>query len=174
MRFYALSCVILLIAADKARRGPGVKAGKDAVFDFDAALAMARRLYALAGSLTAATSRRQALAQAAQRSFAGAYAGQFAARMSVEQDNVASVAAGLRQDAGDLAQMWAQAMDNRNRLAYAHHVDALKTRRDELHQITDWLTGGFHYPPEPGAVSVPQPPGFAATAAPVRYLSPTG
>lgn len=151
-----------------------MKAGKDAGFDFDAALAMARRLYALAGSLTAATARRQALAQAAQRSFAGAYAEQFAARMHLEQDNATSVAAGLRQDAEDLAQMWAKAMDNRNRLAYAHHVDALKAQRDEVQQIRDWLTGGFHYPPEPASVCVPQPPGFAPTAAPVRYLSPTG
>lgn len=151
-----------------------MKAANAATFDFDGALALARQLYALAGSVAAAGARRQALAQTAQRSFRGAFADQFGARMAVELDNFSSVAAGLRQDSEDLAQMWAQAMDNKNRVAYAHHVDALKAKRSELDQIGDWLTGGFHYPPEPAGVCVPQPPSFAPTATPVRYLSPTG
>lgn len=149
-----------------------MKADRDATFDFDGALALARRLYALADSVASAGARRHELAGMAQRSFRGPYADQFAGRMSMEQDAFSSVPAGLRRDAEDLAQMWARATDNHNRVAYARHVDALKARRAEITRIGDWLTGGFHYPPEPARVAVPQPPGFAPTAAPARSLSP--
>lgn len=149
-----------------------MKADRDATFDFDGALALARRLYALADSVASAGARRRELAGVAQRSFRGPHADQFARRMSREQDGFSSVPAGLRCDAEDLAQMWAQAMDNRNRVAYARHVDALKARRSEITRIGDWLTGGFHYPPEPAPVAVPQPPGFAPTAAPTPWSSP--
>jgi hypothetical protein len=51
---------------------------------------------------------------------------------------------------------------------WARHVQALKTQRSLLQEAWEHLFGpGF--PPEPGAVAPPQPPGFSPTAELVRY-----
>lgn len=149
-----------------------MKASHDVVFDFDGALALARRLYALADELAQVGAARQRGAESASLGFEGSYAQAFSARMGTEKTNVSAVAAGLRGDAEDLATMWKTEMDNENRVRYARHVDALKAARSEVAQIEDWLTGTFHYPPEPAGVPVPQPPGFAPTAILVSYPAP--
>ncbi|MGH2719317.1 MAG: hypothetical protein ACRDJU_12155 [Actinomycetota bacterium] len=149
-----------------------VKAGHDVVFDFEGALALARRLYALADQLASVGATRQRGAEGASVGFVGSYAQAFSGRLATEAANVSAVAAGLRGDAGTLAAMWKTEMDNENRVRYARHVDALKSARSEVSQIEDWLTGTFHYPPEPAGVALPQPPAFAPTAELVAYPAP--
>jgi hypothetical protein len=68
----------------------------------------------------------------------------------------------------DLATMWKHAMEEENRRLYARHVDDMKNNRSVLDTIGDWFTG-FHYPPEPAAVPLPQPPAFTPTAQLVHY-----
>jgi len=111
---------------------------------------------------------RQQLADTARKDFIGAYADQFASRMTVEQTNFKAVAQGLRNDAMDVARMWKNAMDEENRRLYGRHVDDVKNHRSVLDSIGDWFTG-FHYPPAPAAVPVPQPPAFMSTAELVHY-----
>ena len=140
----------------------------DLKFDYQGALALARQLNALADEVTRAATKRQQLANTAKEDFIGAYADQFASRMTVEQANFKAVAQGLRNDAMAVATMWKQAMDEENRRLYARHVDDVKSHRSVLESIGDWFTG-FHYPPAPAAVAVPQPPAFAPTATLVHY-----
>jgi len=44
----------------------------------------------------------------------------------------------------------------------------IKNNRSVLDSIGDWFTG-FHYPPEPAPVALPQPPAFTPTAQLVHY-----
>ena len=140
----------------------------DLKFDYQGALALARQLDALADEVTRAATKRQQLADTAKKDFIGAYADQFASRMTVEQTNFKAVAKGLRNDSMDLARMWKNAMDEENRRLYGRHVDDVKNHRSVLDSIGDWFTG-FHYPPAPAAVPVPQPPAFTPTAELVHY-----
>jgi phosphoglycolate phosphatase-like HAD superfamily hydrolase len=141
---------------------------RDVVFDYDGALNLARRLWALADEVTGAARRRGELALVAATNFAGAYGDQFSSRMSVEATNMTNVTQGLRADAMAVAGMWKAAMEEENRRIYARHVDDLKSHRSVLEQIGDFFTG-FHYPSEPDPVPLPQPPGFAPTAEHVHY-----
>jgi hypothetical protein len=140
----------------------------DLKFDYEGALRLARQLYGLAGAVGQAATKRQGLADTARKDFIGEYANQFGSRMTVEQANFQSVARGLRDDAMAVATMWKQAMDEENRRLYARHVDDVKSHRSVLESIGDWFTG-FHYPPAPAAVALPQPPSFAPTATLVHY-----
>jgi len=136
----------------------------DLRFDYQGALNLARQLNTLADQVTSAATKRQTLADTAKKDFIGAYADQFASRMTVEQTNFRAVAKGLRND----AMMWKNAMDEENRRLYGRHVDDVKNHRSLLDSIGDWFTG-FHYPPAPAAVPVPQPPAFKPTAELVHY-----
>jgi hypothetical protein len=138
----------------------------DLKFDYQGALALARQLSAMADEVTHAATKRQQLADTAKKDFIGA--NQFASRMTVEQANFKAVAQGLRNDATDLARMWKNAMEEENRRLYGRHVDDVKSHRSVLQDIGDWFTG-FHYPPAPAAVPVPQPPAFKPTAELVHY-----
>ena len=140
----------------------------DLKFDYTGALALARQLNSLADAVAAAATKRQGLADTAKKDFIGAYADQFGSRMTVEQTNFKAVVKGLRADAMDLATMWKNAMDEENRRLYGRHVDDVKSHRSVLQDIGDWFTG-FHYPPAPAAVPVPQPPAFKPTAELVHY-----
>ena len=140
----------------------------DLVFDYDGALDLARRLWALADEVTGVARQRGELALVAATNFVGAYGDQFHSRMSVEATNMTSVTQGLRADAMAVARMWKAAMEEENRRIYARHVDDMKQHRGVLEAIGDFFTG-FHYPPEPDPVPLPQPPGFAPTAEHVRY-----
>lgn len=59
---------------------------------------------------------------------------------------------------GRCRRLWKAEMDKGNRARYARRVDAWQSARSVC-QIEDWLTGTFHYPPEPAGVTLPQPPG---------------
>jgi len=140
----------------------------DLKFDYQGCLNLARQLNAMADEVTGAATKREQLANTAKKDFIGAYADQFTSRMTVEQTNFKAVAKGLRNDATDLARMWKNAMDEENRRLYGRHVDDVKSHRSVLQDIGDWFTG-FHYPPAPAAVPVPQPPAFKPTAELVHY-----
>ena len=77
----------------------------DLKFDYQGALNLARQLNTLADQVTSAATKRQTLADTAKKDFIGAYADQFASRMTVEQTNFRAVAKGLRNDAMDVARM---------------------------------------------------------------------
>ena len=130
----------------------------DLTFDYQGCLNLARQLNAMADEVTGAATKREQLATTAKKDFIGAYADQFTSRMTVEQTNFKAVAQGLRNDA----------MDEENRRLYGRHVDDVKSHRSVLQDIGDWFTG-FHYPPAPAAVPVPQPPAFKPTAELVHY-----
>ena len=140
----------------------------DLKFDYEGALNLARQLNNLADQLAQAGTTRQGLSDVALKDFIGAYADQFRSRVSVEQANFKAVVQGLRNDAMDLATMWKHAMEEENRRLYARHVDDMKNNRSVLDTIGDWFTG-FHYPPEPAPVPLPQPPAFTPTAQLVHY-----
>jgi hypothetical protein len=146
----------------------GLHAEADLVFDYDAVLGLARRLWAAADEVEGAMASRLSLAAAAERGFAGRYADQFRGRLGDEGTNAAHLAAALRRDAELCARAWKTAMDEQNHRLWARHVQALKKQRNLLQEAWDHLFGpGF--PPEPGGVAPPQPPGFAPTAELVRY-----
>ena len=140
----------------------------DLVFDYQAALNLARQLNNLAVQLAQAGTTRQGLADVAKKDFIGAFADQFGSRVTVEQANFRAVVQGLRNDAMALAMMWKKAMEEENRRLYGRHVDDMKNHRSVLESIGDWFTG-FDYPPEPAPVPLPQPPAFTPTAELVHY-----
>jgi hypothetical protein len=158
-------------AAPVHHAGPpavGLHAEADLVFDYDAVLALARRLWAAADEVAGAMASRRGLAAAAERGFAGCYADRFRGRLGDEGTNAAHLAADLRRDAELCAQAWKAAMDEQNHRLWARHVQALKEQRSLLQEAWEHLFGpGF--PPEPGAVAPPQPPGFSPTGELVRY-----
>jgi hypothetical protein len=67
----------------------GVEA--DVVFDYDGALSMARRLWALADALETLMSERETSAEVALTDWQGAYGESFAGRISVERANVNTI-----------------------------------------------------------------------------------
>jgi hypothetical protein len=140
----------------------------DVVFDYEGALSLARRVYSLAVEVANVAQVRGDLAGSAAVGFSGVCAQQFFARTSVEAATCDRFSKGLQMDAMAVAQMWKAAMEEENRRLYARHVDQVKSRRSTLQEIGDALFG-FHYPPEPGPVPLPQPPTFAPTAELVRY-----
>jgi len=140
----------------------------DVVFDYQGALSLARRLWALADEVTHVAGQRRELADSAKTNFMGAYGDQFSSRIGVEGTNLTNVAQGLRNDAMAAARMWKAAMEEENRRLYARHVDEMKSHRSVLQSIGDFFTG-FDYPPEPEPVPLPRPPGFASTVEHVHY-----
>jgi len=151
-----------------SRPAPSLQAEADLVYDYDGMLALARQLWSLADEVSSAVGARQRLAGPAQAGFAGPYADQFRRRLGDEETNASQLAAALRSDANLCARAWQQAMDEENRRRWARHTQALKRQRNVVQEAWDHFFGtGF--PPEPGPVAQPPPPGFSPTAELVAY-----
>jgi class 3 adenylate cyclase len=135
----------------------------DVAFDYDGALVLARQLWTLAEHVDRQAHLREIEARDAQQDFLGTHADDFRTRMREEKDTATRVAEGLRSDAGGLAKLWKDAMDEQNRRLYGRHCDRMHELRSVAAQVGDVFTG-FEYPPEPEGVLQPQPPGFLPTA----------
>ena len=138
-------------------------------FDFERALRLARRLWALADQVDRTMRSRQEITTAARKDFTGTYADQFAQRVEEEVTGGPGVAQALRRDAEVCADAWKQAMDEENRHLYGRHVDHLKQQRSMLESLWDSAFGYRGFPAEPHPVPVPQPPMFLPTADKVSY-----
>jgi hypothetical protein len=141
----------------------------DIQFDYERALGLARRLWALADRVDRTMRSRQDLTIAARKDFTGAYADQFARRAEEEITGGPGVAQALRRDAEVCAGGWKQAMDEENRHLYGRHIDHLKKQRSVLESLWDSAFGYRGFPPEPDPVPLPQPPLFLPTADKVSY-----
>lgn len=148
----------------------GRHAASDVVFDFEGALAVARRLWALADSLDRVMAGRESLAAEALTSWRGNHAVSFAARVGTERVDIDTAAGWLRVGAEEWAAAWKEAMDEQNRALFAREC---QRREDEA----EWYESGFFgavlggpdMPEEPAALAVPTAPGFASTGGFVRY-----
>jgi hypothetical protein len=141
----------------------------DVQFDYERALRLARRLWAIADQVERTMRSRQEITVAARKEFTGTYADQFAQRVEEEVTAGPAVAQALRRDAQVCAGAWKQAMDEENRHLYGRHVDHLKKQRSVLESLWDTAFGYRGFPPEPDAVPLPQPPLFLPTADKVSY-----
>jgi hypothetical protein len=141
----------------------------DVQFDYERALRLARRLWALADQVDRTMRSRQEITIAAREDFTGTYADQFAQRVDEEVAGGPGVAEALRSDAEVCARAWKQAMDEENRHLYGRHADHLKKQRSVLESLWDSAFGYRGFPPEPGPVPLPQPPLFLPTADKVSY-----
>ena len=145
-------------------------AASDVVFDFDGALVVARRLWALADSLETVMEGRETLAAEALTTWRGGHATSFVTRMGTERTDIDTAAGWLRVGAQEWAAAWKDAMDEQNRVLHAREC---QRREDDAswHEsgIIGGIFGGPDMPDEPAAVAVPTAPGFAPTGSFVRY-----
>lgn len=127
-------------------------------FDFDGALAAARRLWAFADQLDALAATRESAQAAASVGFEGPFATEFDRRVLTERADLGRAVVQLRAAATAWAEAWRDAIDqeNRNRNARAY-------RYNQQHQgLFGWLDG-VERPPEPVPVATPRPPAYAPT-----------
>lgn len=142
----------------------GLSADVDVEFDFDGALRLARRLWALAEYLQALQSNRADSAEVALRRWTGPRATAFSGRHADEQQSFGHVVAGLQSEAMAWAAAWQQAMTQQNWVLYARAERANKADRSNLEKVWGGLVGHDDLPPLPEQVMVPKSPSFSPTA----------
>ncbi len=146
---------------------PGVAHGNrsDVWFDFEGSLALARRLWRLAGTVEEHQGSRVAAGRVGRQQWIGTYATEFDGRVHDESTSATHVADALRESARRYALCWREATFEQAKRVYARHVDAVKHDRNLLEQAGDWLFGDdTNYGPAPSEPSVPSPPSFYPTA----------
>ena len=111
----------------------GRHAASDVVFDFDGALVVARRLWALADSLETVMAGRETLAVEALTTWRGSHATSFATRMGTERTDIDTAAGWLRVGAQEWAAAWKDAMDEQNRILHAREC---QRREDDARRGT--------------------------------------
>lgn len=110
-------------------------------FDFEGALALARKLWAMADELERSKVTRTKSAATAKTVWRGAYADQFAVRMTDEDTSRANVVNSLRKEAEEWATSWANAMNEQNRRNRAKAVDAEREQRSGEEKFGDFFVG---------------------------------
>jgi hypothetical protein len=138
----------------------------DVVFDYEGALAAARRLWAFADQLEMLMSTRETEQESAQVGFLGPLATEFVTRIDTERTDVNSAVTQLRTAATEWAAAWKDAIDEQNRILYARAY-----QYSEDHQ--GWFGGldGVERPPDPEPVTVPQEPNFHPTGGLQDFMS---
>jgi hypothetical protein len=148
------------------------KPGARVDFDFDGALELARKLWALSIDLRQEDEGREGQVDRARLKWRGPYAHQFDGRRDTERSSRANVAAGLRDDARSWAQAWATALDQQNKNNRAAEVERVRDDRGLIEKGWDATFGEDDSDHEVAGVPdvpVPQPPGFAPTATEKTY-----
>jgi hypothetical protein len=146
--------------------------GERVDFDFDAALALARKLWALSIDLREEDDGRAIEAEDARRKWQGVYATQFDGRRDDERASRINVANGLQEDARSWAQAWATALDQQNKNNRAQAVQDARDDRGLFERGWDATFGEDDSESEVAAVPdvpLPQPPRFAPTASETTY-----
>jgi hypothetical protein len=146
--------------------------GERVDFDFDGALVLARKLWAMSIDLREEDEGRGTDAEGARLKWKGAYATQFDSRRSTEHTSRINAAAGLREDARSWAQAWATALDQQNKNNRAQAVQDARDDRGFFERGWDATLGEDDSESEVAQVPevpVPQPPGFAPTATETTY-----
>ncbi len=146
--------------------------GERVDFDFDGALALARKLWALSIDLREEDEGRAGDAEVARAKWRGPYARRFDGRRDTERSSRFNVAAGLREDARAWAQAWATALDQQNKNNRAAEVQRVRADRGLLERGWDATFGEDNSEDEVAAVPevpVPRPPDFAPTASETTY-----
>lgn len=160
----------MMPAAPQTKKAPepdtSVRAnGARVRFDFDGALALARKLWSLADDLERSKLTRTQQADTAKAVWRGQYADQFGVRMTDEDTTRANVINGLREEAKGWATSWKNAMDEQNRRNRAKAVDEERENRSGAEKFGDFFVGddSDEQVAKARTADVPQPPFFTAT-----------
>jgi hypothetical protein len=149
--------------------GYGNEQASDAnvAFAYDLALAAARDLWSLAGQLRSHEGERASAAVIARADWQGPKHDQFEQDIGQEGRDVTAVAAGLEDTARSLAENWARARGEQDRINKARYVDHELDDDNFLEDAWEWVAGEDDYGPPPGNPPTPGPPAFEPTRAPM-------
>ena len=137
-------------------------------FDFDGALELARKLWALADQVSQEEQGRQRDATTALAKWAGPHATRFAERRGAEFQSSMNVWTGLRENAQAWAAAWVDAMEQQNKNNRAAAVQQHRDDRSWIHE--QWDEHGFGEDDSESQVAAaerpptPTPPSFTPTA----------
>ena len=146
-----------------------MEAGPDVRFDFEGALTLARRLWALGDQVETMMAHRRRLAAGALATWLGVYGRQFGDRVDTESADILRIAGELRAAASGWAACWQQAMDQQNRVLHAREVKRVESARGGWDSFWGGVFGHDDLPNRPAPVALPAPPRFSATATLTRY-----
>jgi hypothetical protein len=134
-------------------------------FDFDGALALARQLWALSGTVGETESARASAAQIALQQWQGVFAQDFAQRMNIANQGAGTLQQALQGLAQGLAWAWSQAADEQHMRDRAAEIDRIKSNRNWAEDAWDWTVGDDidKKTPMPPNVEIPKPPSFEPT-----------
>lgn len=135
-------------------------------FDFDASLALARRLWLLADEVDHVRATRDTTADNARTRWQGAKRDDFDRRTTDEEASAIRAAGALRDEATGWANAWRDALDEQNRRNRAQRITQIRDNRSWAEaNIGDRVLGDDsdeQVPDEP-VVTAPQPPQFLPT-----------
>ena len=137
----------------------------DVAFDYDGALLMAKKLWALADALEAMVGDRERHAADALVDWTGPHATSFVSRMATERTDVNGIVAQFRDAAYGWAAAWKDAIDQQNRI--------LQARRWEYNKDHQGLFGhldGVERPHDPAPCQLPSAPDFRPTGGFEKYF----
>jgi hypothetical protein len=140
------------------------KVGKHVTFPFKEALPAARDLWALAGTLESHQRRRGQAATHANEDWSGQAHKQFLDHMDLESTDTSAIAKALRARAQLVAELWAQAYGQENRVLWAEDVNRKIDSDSFWEDAVEYFSGEDDYGDPPPDPAVPQPPGFARTS----------
>jgi hypothetical protein len=137
-------------------------------FDFDGALVLAQRLWALGSRIDDTVSARAAAAQTAEQEWHGAYATQFDDRINQSTSEGSQLAASASGLAKLFAEAWAHAATQQRWNDRATWIQNKENNKSAWDDATGWVFGDDidKNTPNPPDVDVPGPPDFAATTNP--------
>jgi len=140
----------------------------DIVFPYTLALSAARDLYKLAGDVESKAGSWATEAGKAVDGWAGGHRSTFDHNLTTANTDANSVKAALRSTANKIAEAWAQARGEQDRINFARWVQAQKDDDDWLENSWEWVAGEDDYGEPPGNPGTPQPPDYAATRQPIH------
>jgi len=135
-----------------------MQAAGDVVFDYEGALTMARRLWALADTLETLIGARETASEDALVGWLGPHGDSFVTRVDTERVDVDAVVASFRVGAQGWAAAWKDAIDEQNRILQARRFEYNKD-----HQGTFGGLDGVERPHDPEPRALPREPNFHAT-----------
>lgn len=142
----------------------GVTVGRHVVFPFKEALPAARDLWELAGRLEAHQGRRGEAADLARKDWSGLAHDAFETLVGSAEGDTATIAGALRDRARLLADVWARAYGQENRVLWAEDVNRKIEQDGFWENLGEWFAGEDDYGDPPPNPAVPQPPLFDRTS----------
>ncbi len=149
-------------------------AGGRVQFDFDGALRLARKLWALADEIDVRRRSRRSNANSARAKWEGPLVSEFDALDESEWANAEKIAQQLRDEARLWGEAWAGAMNQQNKNNRMAEVERVRDERGRLEKLNDTVNpfasdDSDDQVPMPPYPAVPGPAGFAPTATEIRY-----